>query len=77
MKGKRAGIWIEEIAVIGGGIMIAGAEIVIGITIGIPDMTEREINPVTMIPGVVAGRGRDQMNVPGIMIATGVMIAIS
>lgn len=51
--------------------MIAGAEIVIGITIGMSSMTEREINPVAMIPGVVAGRGRGQMNVPGIMIATG------
>lgn len=71
VTGKLAGIWIKEKAVIGGGIMTIGPEIVIGIMIVISGMTEREINPVAMIPGVVAGRARGQMNVPGIMIVTG------
>lgn len=81
MIGKRAGIETMEIAVNRGEIMIVGAEIVIGIMIVIIGMTEsaieKEIGPATMIQGVVGGHAHGQENVPGTMIATGVMIGTS
>ncbi|THG13430.1 hypothetical protein TEA_020967 [Camellia sinensis var. sinensis] len=81
MIGKRAGIETMEIAVKRGGTMIVGAEIVIGIMIVIMGMIEseieKEIGPATMIQGVVGGHVHGQENVPGTMIATGVMIGTS
>jgi hypothetical protein len=62
-------------AVIGAGITIVGAEIVIGImTVNvIRSVTEIQIAPVVMIQEVAAGHGQGQWSVPGSMIATGTL----
>ncbi|CAB4316116.1 unnamed protein product [Prunus armeniaca] len=76
--GNQVGIGNEEIAATEVGIMIVGAEIVIGIMIEIADMiasvTEIQIAPAIMIQEVAVGHAHDQGSVPGIMIATGVTI---
>jgi hypothetical protein len=74
--GNLAGIMREEIAVIGAGITIIEAEIVIGTMTVKGDMigsvTEIQIAPVVMIQEVAAGHGQGQWIAPGIMIATGI-----
>jgi hypothetical protein len=74
--GNLAGIMREEIAVIGAGITIIEAEIVIGTMTVKGDMigsvTEIQIAPVVMIQEVAAGHGQGQWSAPGIMIATGI-----
>ena len=76
--GNLAGIMREEIAVIGAGITIIEAEIVIGTMTVKGDMigsvTEIQIAPVVMIQEVAAGHGQGQWNAPGIMIATGTLL---
>lgn len=75
MTRNQVGIENAELAATGVGIMIVGAEIMIGTMIEIADMivsvTEIQSAPAIMIREVTAGHGRGQGSIPGIMIATG------
>ena len=87
MTGNPVGREKEQVAVIGGEIMIVRAEIVIDIMIGIADMivivdmivnvTGIWIVPAVMIQEVAVGHAQGQGSVPGIMIATGTCSILS
>lgn len=81
MTGNPVGTEIEQEAVIGGGIMIVRAGIVIDIMIGIADMTvnviEIQIVPAVMIREVAVGHAQGPESVLGIMIATGACSTLS
>lgn len=72
MTENRVGIENGEIAATEGGILIVGAEIVIGTMIVIAEsVTEIQTGPAIMIQEVTVGHAHGQGNVPRIMIATG------